>query len=83
MVKAILKYVKLNRPDTVKKGSSTGFLPSTLNKRQITRKVEHIRFLIGVIEWFFPDTKSTTRATMLSSIKSSLLTFEGTARRIA
>ena len=83
MAKAILKYVKLNRPDTVRNGSSTGFLPSTLNNRQITRNVEHIRFLIGVIEWFFPETKSTTKATMLRSIRTNLLTFEGTARKIA
>ena len=83
MLKAILKYVRLRSLDTVKKGSSTGFLLSTLNKRQITRNVEHIKFLNGVIERFFLETKRAIRATMLSSIKTNLLTFEGTARRIA
>ena len=72
-----------NSLDTVRKGSSTGFPLNTLNRRQITKKVEHIRFLNGDIERFFLDTNNTISATILSNIKSNLLTFEGTARRMA
>ena len=46
-MKNILKYVKLNSLETVKKGSSTGFLLNTLRRRQITKKTEHKKFLIG------------------------------------
>ena len=42
-----------------------------------------MKFLKGDKDIFFLDTSRITNATILSSIKSNLLTFEGTARRIA
>jgi len=83
MIKNTLKYVKLSSLDTVKKGSSTGFLLSTLKRIQRTKNLEVKKFLFGVKERFFLATSSKTNTTILSNISKSLLTFEGTARKIA
>ena len=67
----------------VKKGSSTGFLPSSLNKIHVEMKREAKKVLVEELEKFFLALSNATSTKILSNIISSLLTLEGTARRIA